>query len=47
MSQQQPSLQPLNKRQIQLALQAIKGDALLLQQRAAAIYNVARRILGN
>jgi hypothetical protein len=47
MSQQQPSLQPSNKRQIQLALQAIKGDALLSQQRAAAIYNVAQRTLGD
>jgi hypothetical protein len=47
MSQQQPSLQPLNERQIQLTLQAIKGDALLSQRRAIAIYNVARRTLGN
>jgi hypothetical protein len=47
MSQQQPSLQPSNERQIQLALQAIKGDALLSQQRAAAIYNVAQRTLGD
>jgi hypothetical protein len=46
MLQQQPSLQPSNERQIQLALQAIKGDALLLQQRAAAIYNVSRTTLG-
>jgi hypothetical protein len=42
MSQQQPSLQPLNERQIQLALQAIKGDAPLSQRRAAAIYNAAQ-----
>jgi hypothetical protein len=46
MSQQQPSLQPSNERQIQLALQAIKGDAPLLQRRAAAIYNVSQTTLG-
>jgi hypothetical protein len=45
MSQQQLSLQPSSERQVQLALQAIKGDAPLSQRRAAAIYNVDRSTL--
>jgi hypothetical protein len=47
MSQQQQQIQPSNERQIQLALQAIKGDVSLSQRRAAAIYNVPRRTLGD
>jgi hypothetical protein len=47
MSQQQLSLQPSNERQVQLTLQAIKGDAPLSQRRAAAIYNVSQRTLRN
>ena len=46
MSQQLQHLQPSRERQIQLALQALKQDANLSLQRAAAIFNVVPLILG-
>jgi hypothetical protein len=45
MPQQQHQIEPYKERQIQLTLQALKQDATLSQQRAAAIYNVNQSTL--
>jgi hypothetical protein len=47
MPQQQHQIEPSKERQIQLALQALKQDATLSLQRAAAIYNVSRATLSD
>jgi DNA-binding transcriptional regulator YiaG len=47
MSQQQKKLPESKEARIQLALQAIKQDVTLTQQRAAAIYKVSKSTLSD
>jgi hypothetical protein len=47
MPQHSNALKPYKEAQIQLALQAIKQDVTLTLRRAATIYNVSYRTLGN
>lgn len=47
MPQQRYQIEPSNERRIQNALQALKQDGTLSQQRAAIIYNVAREMLSD
>jgi hypothetical protein len=47
MPQQQHQIDSSNKRQIQIALQALKEDATLFQHCAAAIHDVSQSTLSN
>ena len=47
MSQQKHHLESSKEAQVQLALQAIKQDATISERRAAAIYSIPRKTLGD